>query len=416
MTSQIKTLSVIDFGASVQAADNAAAINAAISACSADGGGRVEVPAGTFRTGSIRLLDKVELHLSKDANLIGSTDPAAYHAVLKKPLRTCPEDARNRYPKKATVLVWAQDCHNVAITGSGRIIGPDPVADAREALKPSLVSLINCQGIRISGIRIENSTFWSLHLLNSRDIVVEDCHVETPLDRINGDGIDPDGCVNVRISRCHVATGDDAICIKTSEGPDAENILIEDCVLKSGCATALKVGTESIGNISGVRIQRCRIENSHWGLMIYAKDGGAFRDIKVTDCCFTTWGRISLLADITPRFYKEPVFGSIEGLNIRNCRFTGPGKVLLEGKPDYPIRNVMIASTHFDSSGTAPENEVRKPNGAGLVDVDPKAENHALSPHLITAVHTQNPIFSEITSSGHKENELVDIINSKETP
>lgn len=40
-------------------------INSAIKKCSADGGGRVVVPAGTYLTGPIHLLSNVNLHLEK---------------------------------------------------------------------------------------------------------------------------------------------------------------------------------------------------------------------------------------------------------------------------------------------------------------------------------------------------------------
>ena len=49
------------------------AIQSAIDACAAAGGGRVVVPAGHFKTGSIVLKSHVNLHLENGAVLYGST-------------------------------------------------------------------------------------------------------------------------------------------------------------------------------------------------------------------------------------------------------------------------------------------------------------------------------------------------------
>ena len=49
------------------------AIQQAIDECSKGGGGRVVVPAGNFKTGTIILKSNVNLHLEQGATLYGST-------------------------------------------------------------------------------------------------------------------------------------------------------------------------------------------------------------------------------------------------------------------------------------------------------------------------------------------------------
>ena len=62
-----KDFLITKYGANTAAtaAVNQKAINKAIAACSKAGGGRVIVPAGTFNTGAITLLSKVNLHVEK---------------------------------------------------------------------------------------------------------------------------------------------------------------------------------------------------------------------------------------------------------------------------------------------------------------------------------------------------------------
>jgi polygalacturonase len=72
----MSTYNVIDFGAAGDGqANDAAAIQRAIDACTAAGGGTVLLPAGkTFRSGTIALKSNVELHVEGGARLAGSGD------------------------------------------------------------------------------------------------------------------------------------------------------------------------------------------------------------------------------------------------------------------------------------------------------------------------------------------------------
>ena len=63
-----------------------AALQAAIDACTADGGGTVLVPAGTFVIGTVELKSNVTLHISAGGTLLGSGDGKQYHAVDAIPL------------------------------------------------------------------------------------------------------------------------------------------------------------------------------------------------------------------------------------------------------------------------------------------------------------------------------------------
>ena len=69
---------VLSLGAS--AAGNRAAIQRAVDAASARGGGVVTIPAGEWPCGSVRLRSHVELRLEAGAVLKGSCDPRDYNA------------------------------------------------------------------------------------------------------------------------------------------------------------------------------------------------------------------------------------------------------------------------------------------------------------------------------------------------
>ncbi|HEY1849021.1 MAG TPA: glycosyl hydrolase family 28-related protein, partial [Opitutaceae bacterium] len=59
-------------------ADDTGAINAAIAAAAQAGGGTVDLPAGSYLSGSVHLRSNVELHLGPGATLLASSDEKAY--------------------------------------------------------------------------------------------------------------------------------------------------------------------------------------------------------------------------------------------------------------------------------------------------------------------------------------------------
>src|SRR5579871_3945884 len=74
-----RDFSIADYGAMPGAvALNTGAIQRAIDAAAAAGGGVVTIPAGVFRSGSLFLKAGVELHLDRGAVLQGSADIEDY--------------------------------------------------------------------------------------------------------------------------------------------------------------------------------------------------------------------------------------------------------------------------------------------------------------------------------------------------
>ncbi|MDB6127744.1 MAG: hypothetical protein JWM35_1640, partial [Verrucomicrobia bacterium] len=90
---------------------DSAAINRAIGACHAAGGGTVVMSAGIYLSGTIELLSRVTLQLEAGAVLRGSGNLADY--------RTLPQSSEGRN----TTLILARDATDVALTGRGTIDG-----------------------------------------------------------------------------------------------------------------------------------------------------------------------------------------------------------------------------------------------------------------------------------------------------
>ncbi|MDD5992144.1 MAG: glycoside hydrolase family 88 protein, partial [Prevotellaceae bacterium] len=297
-----KDYSITAFGASpnATAAVNQKAINKAIAACSKAGGGRVIVPEGTFNTGAITLLSKVNLHVEKGGVLLFAFQPELYPIV---PTRWEGLDCYNLQP-----CVYAYKQTDIAITGEGTIdgggenatwwkwcgkdtygwkkgeVGQNQGARARllkyaedgvdmkerrftakDGLRPQLINLYSCENILIENVTLLRSPFWVIHPLLSKNITVDGVYIwnEGP----NGDGCDPEACENVLIQNCTFHTGDDCIAIKSGRNNDgrlwntpSKNIIIRNCKMEDGHGGVV-IGSEISGGCQNVYAENCHMDS-----------------------------------------------------------------------------------------------------------------------------------------------------------
>ena len=113
------------------------------------------------------------------------------------------------YAIRSYYVIYAEDAKNIGITGQGTINGQgqaevfkitNPEAPWRYQNRPTLLRIVNCDGVRLENVQIVNSAFWTIHLMASRDIVVHGISLNSRTANHNNDGIDVDGCEDVRIS------------------------------------------------------------------------------------------------------------------------------------------------------------------------------------------------------------------------
>jgi polygalacturonase len=269
------------------------AIQGAIDACAAKGGGTVRLTAGTYLSAPIVLKSNITLQLDKGATLLGSPDHTDY-----------PDKVEFRLPAVQS-LVSATNAENVAITGEGTIDGQGEswwkmTRGVRDAgvmgnhPRPRLVVFDHCKHVRVEGVTIQNSPFWQLVPYYSDDVVISHVRILAPYPSPNTDAIDPFSSSNVRIDHLYADTGDDAIAIKSgainSAGGDepVHDITITDCTFLHG--HGLSIGSELAGGAHNILAERIHFLGSDNGIRVKAnRDRGndvsnlVFRDIDMRD-------------------------------------------------------------------------------------------------------------------------------------
>ena len=351
-------LNVRDFGAKGDGlVKDTAAIQKALDACAAAGGGTVLVPEGLYLTGSLTLGANTTLQLSSHTSLIGSPDIADY------PLVTIRWEGEFREGHRA--LISATNAANVTIVGSGSIFGPPiSLSHLRNPRGPALIELTGCTNALLENFTTQYQQLWSIHLLYCNNFTATNLTIRTV--NANGDGLDVDSCDGVTIERCDINTGDDAISLKSGRGLAAQqlgrptqNVVIRDCRLQSSIYAALGLGTEMSGGIRNVKIQNCVISGRQNAIFIKSRDGrgGYMENISgenITVLKSPTFIGIDLLKKGIQA--TDPVPGEVEkwprvhNLSFKNIHVQDVTD-LIEGT-NIPLARPVDGLTLTDISGT----------------------------------------------------------------
>ena len=285
---------ITGFGAVAESTtNNAPAIQRAIDAANAAGGGTVTIPAGmVFMTGSIVLKSFVRLHLEPGSVLLASPDISDYVNYQHIELFAKSDFCR--------FWIFAENAHQITIDGSGTLDGNSPAyvteklsthTVARNPRAQSVVFL-GCQDVAVRGIRIINAPSWALRPAGCDRVLIEGVTILNDLGLVNSDGIDIDCCRSVRVSNCHVEAGDDGISIKgrheiaTRYGA-CEDIVITGCVIESHCC-AFRLGSESHVDFRRIVFSHSTIRRSHRGIAIDGRDDVLFEDVLISDITVDT--------------------------------------------------------------------------------------------------------------------------------
>ncbi len=253
------------------------AIQAVIDLAAENGGGVIVIPKGTFLSGSLFFKPGTHLYLEEGARLKGSDDISDFPVV-----DTRMEGQSLRY---FAALVNADGLDGFSISGPGTIDGNglrywkafwlrrkwNPQCTNMDEMRPRLLYLSNCRNVRIQGVHLINSPFWTCHLYRCEAVKILGVVFFSPAAPVKApstDAIDIDVCRKVLVKSCYMEVNDDAVALKGGKGPWADQdpnngenteIVIEDCVY-GFCHGALTCGSESIHD-RNIVLRRCRLDN-----------------------------------------------------------------------------------------------------------------------------------------------------------
>lgn len=240
-----KLCNVLDFGAKGdgRAADTAA-INNAIIACAAAGGGQVLLPPGTYLSGTVHLRSGVTLFLAAGATLAGITNLTDYQQPDVP--ASMPEA---KWGKWHRALVLAEGVEDAGLAGPGTIDGRkvfDPTGEERMR-GPHTIVMVNCRRFSLRDLTILDSANYAVFFQLSDDVEIRSVKFHGGWDGVHFRGSPDRWCRGVKIIGCQFCTGDDAIA-----GRYWDNVVISDCILNSSCN-----GIRLIGPATRLIVSQC---------------------------------------------------------------------------------------------------------------------------------------------------------------
>lgn len=222
-----------------------AAINQAVEACAASGGGQVVFGPGKYLCGTIRLRSHIWLVLEAGATLIGTTNLNDYQ-TFSPPAGTPEARFRSNWHR---ALILGDDIENAGIVGPGVIDGHkvfDPQGEERMR-GPHTVILGNSRNLVFRDVTVRDSANYAFLLEFCQQVEFQNLRITGGWDGIHFRGWPGRSCRNVTITACQIYTGDDAIA-----GRYWENVVISGCIINSACN-----GIRLIGPATHLMVHDC---------------------------------------------------------------------------------------------------------------------------------------------------------------
>ena len=350
------------------------AIQKVIDQAFAKGGGTIVIPKGTYLSGALFFKKKTNLLLQDGAVLKGSDEIKNYPLI--------PSRMEGQSLDYYAALVNAYGVDGFSISGPGTINGNGlefwktfwthredmkkvgKSSTNLEVSRPRLIFIWKCNNVKIQNIKLCNAGFWTTHLYQCNDVLIDHADIRSPFKPVKApstDGVDIDVCKRVTITNCYISVNDDAIVIKGGKGPTAhklpqngivEDVLIENCTFGPAHAT-LTLGSESI-HAKNITMRNCVVNNT-CPILKFKMRGDTFQLFENITVDNIT-GSSGAVIDLNPwsQFFnlagsKEKPFGIIKNITMSNIKVTSTKFGEMQGNPldqlsNFAFKNVEVTT------------------------------------------------------------------------
>lgn len=400
LLSKAEKIDMKSFGAKTDGkTSNTAIIKKAIDKLSAQGGGTLFFPAGTYLTGPIVLKSNITLDIEAGATIKFTDDFAEYTPFVEM-----------RYEgvvmKSFCPMIYAYEQENITIKGEGTIDGNgkrwwygtftiegahkdenfkkelekyqdmwskanpnfkiEEQTDWKRTLnkrffRPPLMQPYKCKDFKIEGVTIINSPFWTINPEFCENVSVLGVTINNP-DAPNTDGINPSSCKNVIIANCNITVGDDCITLKSGRdlqgreyATPCENITITNCVMQAGHGGVV-IGSEMSGDVRKVTISNCVFDGTDRGIRLKSTRGrgGIVEEIRVSNIVMKNIPKEAITLNL---FYsnvpaekfseRTPIFRNIHISGLTGSEVNTACTVL--GIEEALISNISFSDINIDA-------------------------------------------------------------------
>lgn len=419
-------------------------IQQTINQVSSKGGGTVIIPKGKWWTGRISLKSNINLHLEEGAELYFSGDVKDYQPAVF---------TRNEGIELMSLgaCIYANGQDNIAVTGKGKIFGPEQGGTVRSQVMdsiviedfvsyktpvkqrvyegsnggyiflPMLISPINCTHVYIEGVSLANTAFWNIVPIYCDGVIIRGVTVES-VGIPRGDGMDIESSKNVLVEYCTLSCGDDCFTIKSGRGEDGlrvnkptENVVVRYCLAKKGHG-GVTCGSETAGMIRNLYVHDCVFDKTNVGIRFKTRRprGGGGENLYYQNIRMNQTGKAfqwdmlggrQYVGDLADRLPARPV-GRLtpvyRDITIRNIIVENSSQfVKIKAIPESPLSNVLFENI-----------QVKTEKLFTASDVDSFTVHNAViesKDSLISLLDTRNLTFDNVDFKVTGDSVLVDV-------
>lgn len=379
---------------------NTKAIQAAIDACAAKGGGVVSFLPGDYVTGAIFLKTGVRLQLDKGVTLLGSQRFEDYPEIA-----TRIAGIETTWPAALLNVIGQK---NVAVTGEGIVNARgkfcwDKYWEMRkeyekkglrwvvdyDAKRVRTLLVQESSDITLKGITLKNAGFWTVQLLYSDHVTADGLVIRNNEDGHgpSTDGIDIDSSTWVLVQGCDIDCNDDDFCLKAGRDADGlrvnrptEYVVIRKCMARRG-GGMVTLGSETSGGIHHVLATDLVAQGTKNGFLIKSAltRGGTISDIYIRNIVMDSVGTAlsftmnwnpaysystlpagyrydsipavwkALLQQVTPEqgrpYFKDVYVNNLVSKNTKQG-------ILAAGLAESPLRHFEFSNVHIEAAET----------------------------------------------------------------
>lgn len=280
------------------------AIQKTIDACAAAGGGTVTFSPGVFLTGSVFIKENVEFKVPKGTMLIGSLNLDDYEKI-----DTRVAGVEMKWPAALINIIGQK---NAAISGDGVIHGRGKVFWDKyhtmrneyvpkglrwivdyDCERPRGILVAECENVTIKDIVLYQPGFWSVHILYSEHITVDNIIISNNIEGRgpSTDGIDIDSSRMILVENSNINCNDDNFCLKAGRDSDGlrvnrpcEYVVIRNCIAGHGDGL-FTCGSETSGGIRHIVAYNLKGIGTKYGLRFKStpQRGGVIENIYLSN-------------------------------------------------------------------------------------------------------------------------------------